>query len=189
MEGFSILKILPPFWQSRWNIKGSSSNLSVIYVELTKFYTVHIFLGNVVQQGRKIFTGVTNFSWLRFFTFLLYLTWFFIYYFINICLIFNVIVSTKFRIFNVSIFNIIFTINIVISKLITRTFNIFGTEINIIVRLLFLHWNHLLPHHNNQKLVKTLNIYKLCLKSKCYDGNWNGVWTDLHDPLDVYCYV
>ena len=104
-----------------------------IYVELTKFYSVHIFPRNISQQGQKIFTGVTNFSWLRFLTLLIYLTQVFIHYFINICLICNVIVKTEFRIFTVSIFNLIFVTNNTISKIIRRTFNVLAVTINIIV--------------------------------------------------------
>ena len=100
-----------------------------IYVELTNFYFVHIFLRNVSKQGRNIFTGVSNFSWLRFLTFLMYLTRVFIHYFLNMCLICNFIVTTEFQIFTINIFNIIFVTSIIISKNIARSFNILETTI------------------------------------------------------------
>ena len=63
----------------------------------------------------------------------MYLTRVFIYFFINICLICNAIVNAEFRIFTISILNIIFVSNIAISKIIARTFIILAITINIIV--------------------------------------------------------
>ena len=63
----------------------------------------------------------------------MYLAQVFIHYIINICLICNVIVKTEFRIFTISIFNLIFVTNIRISKITCRTFNILAVTINIIV--------------------------------------------------------
>ena len=63
----------------------------------------------------------------------MYLIWFFIHYFINICLICNVIVKTEFRIFTISIFSFIFVTNITTSKSIAKIFNILAITINIIV--------------------------------------------------------
>ena len=96
------------------------SNLFLIAFMLNWPIFIHIFPRNVSQQEWEIFTGVINFSWLRFLTFLMYLTRVFIHYFINICLICNAIVTTEFQIFIIDIFNIIFVTSIVISKIIAR---------------------------------------------------------------------
>ena len=99
LDGISCLiyNNIPPPWQSLSTLYGvvkpsisnwaSGKELSIlvsvcnrIYVELTNFYSVHIFPRNASQQGRKIFNGVTNFSWFKFVTFLRYLTRVFIHY-------------------------------------------------------------------------------------------------------------
>ena len=156
LDGISCLihNNIPPPWQSLSTLYGvvkpSISNWAVIN-KLSRFLTTaganrsNLFLIEFMlswpifilftifletsQQGRKFFTGVTNFSWLRFLTFLMYLTRVFIHYFINTCLICNAIVTSEFQTFTIDIFNIIFVISIVTSKINARTFNILAIKI------------------------------------------------------------